>query len=86
MQSKHVLTAGAVLATVATYGTITLAAPASIGIGTTKGGATAQVTATISEVVSAHAGGLQMRTQVMGGTQNTSQSSMPGLLFPQEPM
>lgn len=41
----------------------------TVGIGTTKGGATAQVTATISKVVSAHSGGLQMRTQVMGGTQ-----------------
>ena len=38
-------------------------------LGTTKGGLTAQVTATISKVVSTHAGGLQMRTQVMGGTQ-----------------
>jgi hypothetical protein len=45
------------------------ASAASVGVGTTKGGATAQVTATISKVVSAHAGGLQMRTQVMGGTQ-----------------
>lgn len=69
MQSRHILAAGAVLAISATYGTIALAAPASVGIGTTKGGATAQVTATISKVVSAHAGGLQMRTQVMGGTQ-----------------
>ena len=41
----------------------------TVGIGTTKGGATAQVTAAISKTVSAHAGGLQMRTQVMGGTQ-----------------
>ncbi len=45
------------------------AAAQSVGIGTTKGGLTAQVTATISKVVSAHAGGLQMRTQVHGGTQ-----------------
>lgn len=41
----------------------------TVGIGTTKGGATAQVTAAISKIVSSHAGGLQMRTQVMGGTQ-----------------
>ena len=41
----------------------------TVGIGTTKGGATAQVTAAISKTVSTHAGGLQMRTQVMGGTQ-----------------
>lgn len=45
------------------------AAAETVGIGTTKGGATAQVTAAISKVVSAHAGGMQMRTQVMGGTQ-----------------
>ncbi len=45
------------------------AAAQSVGIGTTKGGLTAQVTATISKVVSSHAGGLQMRTQVHGGTQ-----------------
>ena len=49
--------------------TATGAAAQSVGIGTTKGGLTAQVTATISKVVSAHAGGLQMRTQVHGGTQ-----------------
>lgn len=41
----------------------------TIGIGTTKGGATAQVTAGISKVVSQHGGGLQMRPQPMGGTQ-----------------
>ncbi len=40
----------------------------TVGIGTTKGGATAQVANAISKVVSAHSG-LQMRTQVMGGTQ-----------------
>jgi len=40
----------------------------TIGIGTTKGGATAQVTASISKVVSKYSG-IQMRTQVMGGTQ-----------------
>jgi len=45
------------------------AAGQAVGIGTTKGGATAQVAAVISKVVSSHAGGLQMRTQVMGGTQ-----------------
>ena len=41
----------------------------TVGLGTTKGGLTAQVTATISKVVSTHSDGLQMRTQVMGGTQ-----------------
>ena len=49
---------------------IALAAPAqtqSVGIGTTKGGATAQVTAAIAKVVSAHAG-LQMRPQPYANT------------------
>ena len=41
---------------------------ASIGIGTTKGGATAAVSAGLSKVVSAHSGH-QMRPQPMGGTQ-----------------
>lgn len=45
------------------------ASGATVGIGTTKGGATAQVAASISKTVSAHADGLEMRTQVMGGTQ-----------------
>jgi uncharacterized protein len=40
----------------------------TVGIGSTKGGATAQVTAAISKVVSSKAG-FQMRTQPMGGTQ-----------------
>ncbi|MDC0074614.1 TAXI family TRAP transporter solute-binding subunit [Alphaproteobacteria bacterium] len=40
----------------------------TVGIGTTKGGATAQVSAGISKIVSAH-GGMQMRPQPMGGTQ-----------------
>ncbi len=40
----------------------------SVGIGSTKGGATAQVTSGISKVVSAFAG-MQMRPQPMGGTQ-----------------
>lgn len=40
----------------------------AVGIGTTKGGATAQVTAGISKIVSQY-GGLQMRPQPMGGTQ-----------------
>lgn len=39
-----------------------------VGIGTTKGGATAQVSAGIAKVVSAHAG-FQMRPQPMGGSQ-----------------
>lgn len=39
-----------------------------VGIGTTKGGATAQVSAGIAQVVSEHAG-FQMRPQPMGGSQ-----------------
>ncbi len=41
----------------------------TVGIGSTKAGATSQITATISKAVSEHAGGLQMRKQTMGGTQ-----------------
>jgi TRAP transporter TAXI family solute receptor len=41
----------------------------TIGIGATKAGAVAQITATISKAVSEHGGGLQMRKQTMGGTQ-----------------
>ena len=41
---------------------------AGVGIGTTKGGATAQVSAGLSKIVSSHAG-FQMRPQPMGGTQ-----------------
>jgi len=40
-----------------------------VGIGSTKVGAVSQITATISKAVSEHAGGLQMRKQTMGGTQ-----------------
>jgi len=64
MRLQTFLVAGAVLAF-----TSANAYAASVGIGTTKGGLTAQVTATISKVVSSYAGGLQMRTQVHGGTQ-----------------
>lgn len=39
----------------------------TVGIGTTKGGATAQVSAGISIIVSSHAG-MQMRPRPMGGT------------------
>ena len=41
----------------------------TIAIGTTKGGATAQIAAAIAKVVSTKGGGLQMRTQPFGGTQ-----------------
>ena len=41
----------------------------TVGIGSTKAGAVAQITATISKAVSEHGGGLQMRKQTMGGTQ-----------------
>lgn len=64
MRFTKTLAVGAVLAFVAAS-----ASAQTVGIGTTKGGATAQVTAAISKIVSSHAGGLQMRTQVMGGTQ-----------------
>lgn len=40
----------------------------SVGIGTTKGGATAQVSAAIAKIVSQYSG-MQMRPQPMGGTQ-----------------
>lgn len=40
----------------------------TVGIGTTKTGATSQVTAAIAKVASQHAG-VQMRTRPMGGTQ-----------------
>ncbi len=45
------------------------AAAQTVGIGATKAGAVSQITATISKAVSEHAGGLQMRRQTMGGTQ-----------------
>jgi len=41
----------------------------TVGIGSTKAGAVAQITATISKAVSEHAPGVQMRKQTMGGTQ-----------------
>lgn len=53
-------------------GALVIASSASaqtVGIGSTKAGAVAQITATISKAVSSHAGGLQMRKQTMGGTQ-----------------
>jgi hypothetical protein len=46
----------------------TTASAQTIAIGSTKGGAVAQITATISKAVSEH-GGIQMRKQTMGGTQ-----------------
>ena len=45
------------------------AAAQTVGIGATKAGAVAQITATISKAVSEHAPDLQMRKQTMGGTQ-----------------
>ena len=54
-----------------TFAGVALAATASaqtVGIGSTKAGAVAQITATISKAVSEH-GGVQMRKQTMGGTQ-----------------
>lgn len=52
---------------VALFGTIATAQ--TVGIGTTKGTAVDQMTSAIAKVVSTYAGGLQMRTQAMGGTQ-----------------
>ena len=63
MKLAHILTIAGIAALVATPGW-----SQTVGVGSTKGGATAQVTNAISKVVSAHSG-LQMRTQVMGGTQ-----------------
>lgn len=63
MQFTGIVTVGAIVALAAAN-----ASAQTVGIGTTKGGATAQVTAAISKVVSTHSG-MQMRTQVMGGTQ-----------------
>lgn len=41
----------------------------TVGIGSTKAGAVAQITATMSKVISSHGEGIQMRSQTMGGTQ-----------------
>ncbi|MGB0629157.1 MAG: TAXI family TRAP transporter solute-binding subunit [Alphaproteobacteria bacterium] len=57
------------LGTVAGVAFAATASAQTIGIGATKAGAVAQITATISKAVSEHAGGLQMRKQTMGGTQ-----------------
>ncbi|MCY3828829.1 MAG: hypothetical protein OXF89_06815, partial [Rhodospirillaceae bacterium] len=68
MSSMH--TAGTLATGLWLAGAMALAGPAqaqSVGIGTTKGGATAQVTAAIAKVVSAHAG-LQMRPQPYANT------------------
>ena len=60
---KFGLTAAAVVALGAT------ASAQTVGIGATKAGAVAQITATISKVVSENSDGIQMRKQTMGGTQ-----------------
>lgn len=57
-----------VLGTAAGVALATAASAQTVGIGATKAGAVAQITATISKAVSEH-GGLQMRKQTMGGTQ-----------------
>lgn len=57
-----------VLGTAAGVALATTASAQTVGIGATKAGAVAQITATISKAVSEH-GGLQMRKQTMGGTQ-----------------
>ena len=59
------------VAAVAAVTAFAVAAPASaqiIGLATTKGGATAQVSTTIAKVVSLKSD-IELRTQVMGGTQ-----------------
>ena len=56
------------LGTAAGVALATTASAQTVGIGSTKAGAVAQITATISKAVSEH-GGLQMRKQTMGGTQ-----------------
>lgn len=57
------------LGTVAGVAFAATASAQTIGIGSTKAGAVSQITATISKAVSEHSGGLQMRKQTMGGTQ-----------------
>lgn len=57
-----------ILGTAAGVALATSASAQTVGIGATKAGAVAQITATISKAVSEH-GGLQMRKQTMGGTQ-----------------
>ncbi len=69
---KNMTTRVAVLGALALAGPALVAAPAAaqtVGIGTTKAGAVAQITATISKVVSESGVGIQMRSQTMGGTQ-----------------
>ena len=56
------------LGTFAGVALATTASAQTVGIGSTKAGAVAQITATISKAVSEH-GGVQMRKQTMGGTQ-----------------
>lgn len=53
----------------ATVGLASGASAQTVGIGATKAGAVAQITATISKVVSENVSGMQMRKQTMGGTQ-----------------
>ena len=57
------------LATAAVVGLAASASAQTLGIGSTKAGAVSQITATISKAVSEHSGGIQMRKQTMGGTQ-----------------
>jgi len=55
------------IASIATFGVYEASAQ-TVGIGTTKRGATSQVSASIAKIASTH-GGMQMRTQPMAGTQ-----------------
>lgn len=64
------MTPRTLLVTVVAAATMASAASAqTLGIGATKVGAVAQITATISKVVSEANVGIQMRKQTMGGTQ-----------------
>lgn len=58
-----------VLGTIAGVAFAATASAQTVGIGATKTGAVAQITAQISKAVSENADGVQMRTQTMGGTQ-----------------
>jgi hypothetical protein len=69
---RHPIYLGATLAVLAAAVPVLAAAPSAaqtLGIGSTKAGAVAQITATISKVVSESEMGLQLRSQTMGGTQ-----------------
>lgn len=57
------------IAGIAVVGVTSGASAQTVGIGSTKAGAVAQITSTISKMVSENVAGMQMRKQTMGGTQ-----------------